>query len=182
MATKAEHAHDQRSAEIAAGLGMDGSLRLLMEARDAGLSQSLGLALRTQETGIKGDGNVFGHDPTIFVGGHDKRHNKTYTKVTKTAYLAYKAQRGPRGGGGMQGVGPLQLTYYTFQDEADRLGGCWVAAVNYRVGFRDLAHLIRMTGSERKALATYNGGASNPNFDYAASVLKHKAFWHRKLK
>lgn len=176
MATKEEHEHDQRSAEIAARHGMVWSLRLLMESRDAGLThlggQSLALALRTQETGIKGDGNVFGHDPTIFVGAG---------RVTKAKYLRYKHERGPTGRGGMQGVGPLQLTYYTFQDEADRLGGCWIVKHNYRVGFRDLAHLIRMYGNEHHALAVYNGGSKNPNYAYADSVLKHKSWWHKEL-
>lgn len=173
MATKAEHEHDQKYASIAAGLGMKGSLRLLMEARDAGLPPSLALGLRTQETGITGDGNVFGHDPS---GNHVGAG-----QVTKAKYLAYRRQRGAMGKGGMQGVGPLQLTYFTFQDEADRKGGCWIARWNYYVGFRDLAHLIRQYGSQRHALAVYNGGPRNPNYDYADSVLEHKDFWHQKL-
>jgi hypothetical protein len=173
MATKTEQEHDQKTAEIAAQLGMKGSLRLLMEARSAGLSQSLGLALRTQETGIKGDGNVFGHDAS---GNHVGAG-----RVTKAKYLAYKKKRGSTGRGGMQGVGPLQLTYYTFQDEADRLGGCWIVRWNYYVGFRDLAHLIRMYGSEHHALAVYNGGSANPNYKYADSVLEHKIWWHKKI-
>lgn len=182
MATKAQHAHDQQTANTIAAMGMRGSLRLLMQAREAGLSQSLALALRQQETGVKGDGNVFGHDPTIFVGGWDKKRGREHPKVTKAAYLAYKEQRGPTGKGGMQGVGPLQLTYHTFQDEADRLGGCWLVRWNYCVGFRHLAHLIAMYGGyERHALSVYNGGAAHPNFAYADSVLKHKTAWHKKL-
>lgn len=39
---------------------------------------------------------------------------------------------------GMQGVGPTQLTYYTFQDRADQLGGCWRPEINIRVGFESL--------------------------------------------
>jgi hypothetical protein len=174
--TRAEHAHDLASAKRAAEHGMDRSLRLLMEARQAGIGQSLALALRTQETGIKGDGNVFGHDPTIFVGAG---------QVTKAKYLAYKHQRGNHGQGGMQGVGPLQLTYFSFQDRADQLGGCWNVTYNYRVGFRDLAHLIdvhrHMNHPVRVALAVYNGGAVNPNFRYADSVLKHAKWWHDQL-
>lgn len=173
MATKAEQAHDQKTASACAALGMKGSLRLLMEARSAGLSQSLALALREQESGLKGDGNVFGHDPS---GNHVGAG-----KVTKSKYLAYRKQRGPTGKGGMQGVGPLQLTYYSFQDEADRLGGCWLARWNYCVGFRHLAHLIAMYGSERRALGVYNGGATKPNYDYADSVLARKKKWHERL-
>ena len=67
-----------------------------------------------QET--SGGANIFGHDTTIFAGAGE---------VTKSKYLAYKKQRGPKGEGGMQGVGPLQLTFFTLQDEADDRGGCW---------------------------------------------------------
>jgi hypothetical protein len=168
----AEHEHDQRSAHVAAGMGMDGSLRLLMEARSAGITQSLALALRQQETGIEGDGNVFGHDRGKPFAGAGR--------VTKAKYLEYRRVRGSHGQGGMQGVGPLQLTYYTFQDRADALGGCWLPKHNYRVGFEDLAHLIRMDGT-RRGLAVYNGGTVRPNFDYADSVLRHQRFWHEKL-
>lgn len=174
MATKAQHAHDQETAHKLAELGMTGSLRLLMEARAAGLSQSLALGLREQESGTRGHGNVFGHDAS---GNHVGAGT-----VTKKKYLAYKAKRGATGRGGMQGVGPLQLTFYTFQDEADRLGGCWLPRWNYCVGFRHLAHLIQMSeGSERHALGVYNGGSRNPNYDYADSVLKHKHRWHQRL-
>lgn len=170
MTTQAQHEHDVESAKIAAALGMEGSLRLLMEARRAGLSQSLGLALRTQETGIRGDGNVFGHDPTIFVG---------VGVVTKSKYLRYKAQRG-RNPGRCQGVGPLQLTYWSIQDRADELGGCWLVKFNYRVGFEDLATLIADHG-ERKGLAIYNGGSRRPNYQYADSVERFQRFWHGRL-
>lgn len=173
------HEYDQRYASIAHAEGMRGALRLLYEAREAGITPSLALALRVQETGIRGDGNVFGHDGTIFVGGYDKLHDVEHHRVTKASYLEYKRQRGKTL---MQGVGPLQLTYWTIQDEADRLGGCWVPQYNYRVGFRDLAHLIRMHGGDvRSALAVYNGGAARPNFAYATSVTGHQLFWHRKL-
>lgn len=165
------HEHDLRYAEIAHGEGMRGALRLLYEARDAGIPPSIALALRQQESGILGDGNVFGHDPTIFVGAG---------RVTKAKYLEYKHQRNRTDPRRMQGVGPLQLTYWTIQDEADRLGGCWVPKYNYRVGFRDLAGLIRQHGT-RKGLAVYNGGAGSPNYHYADLVLAHQRFWHHKL-
>lgn len=165
------HLADMRYSVKAKRIGMDGSLRALMEAREAGITPALALALRQQETGLRGDGNVFGHDPTIYAGAG---------KVTKSKYLAYKRKRGSHGQGGMQGVGPLQLTYYSFQDEADKMGGCWIPKYNYRVGYRLLASLIRKHG-ERKGLAVYNGGEVHPNYAYADSVLKYKAEWHRRL-
>jgi hypothetical protein len=184
MSTTKEKRADLRYAAIARQHGMIGSLRLLWECRAAGLPASLGLALREQETGRLGDGNVFGHDKhTIFAGGFDKLHNQHHPKVTKAAYLEYKRQRGSHGQGGMQGVGPLQLTYWSIQDEADRLGGCWKLKYNYRVGFTHLGGLIHAAhGDVRLALAIYNGGTATPNFDYADSVLKHRRFWHEALK
>jgi hypothetical protein len=190
--TRAQHEHDVASAHIAASHGMVGSLRLLMEARSAGITavagggQSLALALRTQETGIKGNGNVWGHDPTIFVGGRDKKHHHDYgPELTERAVREYLKDRGPRGEGGMQGAGPLQLTYWTFQDRAMRLGGLWVTRWNYQVGFEDLAHLIQVYRGHKNpvemALAVYNGGATHPNHLYAASVLKHRDWWHEQL-
>src|SRR5262245_30978847 len=85
------------------------SLRIVREARRAGLPISLGFALIEQESGFR---NVFGHDPTIFTGAGT---------VTRQKYRAYKAARGTTR---MQGVGPAQLTWWQFQDQADRLGGC----------------------------------------------------------
>jgi hypothetical protein len=182
MSTTKEKRADLRYAAIARQHGMIGSLRLLWECRAAGLSASLGLALREQETGRFDDGNVFGHDPTIFIGGFDAKNNRHHPKVTKAAYLEYKRQRGSHGQGGMQGVGPLQPTFWSIQDEADRLGGCWKPKYNYRVGFRHLANLIHAAhGDVRLALAIYNGGASNPNFVYASSVLVKRRFWHEAL-
>ena len=97
--------------------------------------------------------------------------------VTKAAYRAYKARRGPTGHGGMQGVGPCQLTWYEKQDRADRLGGCWIAKYNIRVAFEDLAMLISEFG-ERHGLARYNGTGSAAD-RYAQQVLDRQRKWHR---
>lgn len=91
----------------------------------------------TQETG--GGNNIYGHDvdstgyPRPFWG---------HGAVTKENYEAYKIERDmfvgstrfPKVGRRMQGVGPMQLTWYTYQDQADALGGCWVFDNNVRVG------------------------------------------------
>lgn len=87
---------------------------VVREAKRSSLPVSLVCAIVEKESGFR---NVFGHDPTIFVGAGT---------VTKEKYLAYKQQHGPRGKGGMQGVGPCQLTWWTLQDRADVLGGCWM--------------------------------------------------------
>lgn len=140
----------------------------LIASRKVGLPLSLACAFLDQETG--GGHNVFGHDPTIFAGAG---------QVDKTKYLAYRKQRGPRGAGGMQGVGPLQLTYFSYQDEADALGGCWKPLANLTVGFRLAAGLVRRNGL-RSGVAAYNG--SGPAADrYAASVLAREKVWAARL-
>ena len=111
----------------------------IAEARNAGLELAYACALLEKESG--GGANVF---------GHDRDRNGRYifpardgaVPVTEELYRQYKRRRGARGEGGMQGVGPTQLTWWEFQDEADREGGCWKPAVNMRVGFRHLAELI----------------------------------------
>jgi hypothetical protein len=138
---------------------------LVMAARHAGLKLSLACGLIEQESEFR---NVFGHDPTIFVGAG---------KVTRTKYLAYKARRGHTR---MQGVGPAQLTYWSYQDEADKLGGCWKPYCNLLVGFRALAANIQAHGT-RTGLAVYNGGEGNPQFGYADHVLSLTSGWHSRL-
>jgi hypothetical protein len=151
---------------IARRHGLRNPLKALDEGRKAGIFDSLALALSEQESGGR---NVFGHDPTIFIGAG---------QVTREKYRRYKSQRYLTGK--MQGVGPLQLTWWEFQDEADRLGGCWKPRYNFRVGYRLLARLIKQHGL-RKGLAVYNGGATNPNYVYADQVLAKKNRWHDRL-
>ena len=140
------------------------SLRIIREARGAGLPISFGFALVEQESGFS---NVFGHDPTIFVGAG---------KVTKAKYLAYKKARGQTR---MQGVGPVQLTWWATQDEADRLGGCWRPGINMRVGFQTLAANIKAHGEHDGAKA-YNG--TGPAAEkYADLLLGRKRKWHSIL-
>jgi hypothetical protein len=112
------------------------------------------------ETG--GGRNVFGHDPTIFIGGD----------VTKQRYLRYRLARGHRH---MQGVGPVQLTYWSIQDAADKLGGCWIPEVNMRVGFALLRYNIARYGRER-GFAAYNGsGPAAARYGRRAVVVSNQA-------
>jgi hypothetical protein len=134
-------------------------------AKDYGLELAVLAAVLEQETG--GGRNVFGHDPTIFIGAG---------KVTKRKYLAYRKQRGPKGEGGMQGVGPMQLTWYAFQNLADAQGGCWKPRVNIRVGAQTLARNVAKHNNLRSALKVYNG-----SWDYADQVLRRVEKWRRLL-
>jgi hypothetical protein len=163
---------DQQLAETAKAHGAQYSLRIVWEARRAGIPISLGFALVEQETGFR---NVWGHDPapnggTSQLGG---------SKVTKAAYLAYRKRRGARGRGGMQGVGPCQLTWYAYQDKADQFGGCWVAKHNIRVAFELLAAQMRAHGT-RAGIRSYNGSGTSAD-RYAQQVLDRQRKWHRIL-
>lgn len=135
------------------------------EAERAGISLSLACAVLSQESA--GGHNVFGHDPV-------KPPQIKGGKVTKSRYLQYKKLRRTHG---MQGVGPMQLTWYTFQDAADKLGGCWVPKYNMRIGFKILRDNIKKYG-ERDGIRRYNGSGEAAE-RYASQVLARKRAWHR---
>jgi Transglycosylase SLT domain len=110
------------------------------------------------------------------------RRNEGAGEVTKEKYQRYKRQRGPEGKGGQQGVGETQLTHYSFQDEADALGGTWKADPNVKVAFRLLSRLIKKHG-EAKGLAAYNAGEGGwrNGQQYAREVQKRQHQWHKRL-
>src|ERR687895_578180 len=120
----------------------------IAEATRARLRLPLACALLEKES--SGGHNVFGHDPTIFVGAG---------KVTRERYKEYRSRRVASGNRLMQGVGPCQLTWWEFQDAADREGGCWRPEVNMRVGFRHLVALISQHGEGPRG-RRYNGSGS----------------------
>lgn len=136
-------------------------------SRYRGLGFATGLALFEQETHFA---NVFGHDPTIFVGAG---------VVTHAKYAAYKRQRGPTGRGGMQGVGPGQLTWYATQDYADARGGCWKVYVNVDVAVETLAKNIAAFGYA-KGIERYNGSGEAAEA-YSRRVRLLAARWRRIL-
>ena len=138
------------------------------EAKRAGLPLPLACALLEKESG--GGRNVFGHDPTIFVGAGE---------VTRAKYAEYKRRRVASGNRQMQGVGPCQLTWWQFQDTADREGGCWRPEVNMRVGFRHLAALMKQHG-EADGARRYNG--SGPAAEaYSRDLLAKARTWEARL-
>lgn len=120
----------------------------IQEAKRAGLPLELACALLEKESG--GGKNVYGHDPSIFRGAG---------QVTRENYARYKKARIASGNRQMQGVGPCQLTWWEFQDQADAQGGCWRPRYNMRVGFLHLANLIKRYG-ESDGARRYNGSGS----------------------
>lgn len=156
---------DLRLARKLKSAGFQNSLRTIYEARRANLPLSYALAFLEKES-AKGQ-NVFGHDPV--------RNPVKGGRVSKSRYLAYKRYR--NAGLGAQGVGPMQLTYPGFQEEADRMGGCWKPKYNMRVGFRHAAGLVKQYG-KFKGAAHYNG--SGPRAEaYARDWLSKQQKWHR---
>ena len=94
-------------------------------------------------------------------------------------YTEYKRRRGPKGKGGMQGVGPMQLTWYSIQDDADTIGGCWHPRANMQAGFQRAADLIRRKGMNL-GIKAYNG--SGPQADrYLAQMLPRIEKWRAQL-
>ena len=152
-------------------LRAEGVLRpqaVVEEAKRAGLRLPLACALLEKESG--GGRNVFGHDPTIFVGAGE---------VTRAKYREYKKRRVGSGNTHMQGVGPCQLTWWEFQDTADREGGCWRPEVNMRVGFRHLVALINQHG-EADGARRYNGSGDAAEA-YSRDLLAKAKVWDAKL-
>lgn len=147
----------------------------LVAARVAKLPLHLAASLLIQESG--GGRNVYGHDPTIFSGGPGPGQPN---EVTEASYKEYLRLRGPKGEGGMQGVGPCQLTWWSYQDEADRLGGCWDPLTNMKVGFRLLADKIRRYGLHAGVKA-YNGSGAAAEA-YAAKVIARAEGFKQKLR
>jgi hypothetical protein len=132
---------------------------LVMQVCDkVGLPFHVACAMLEKES--NGGDNVFGHDPTIFVGAG---------RVTKEKYLKYKAER--KRTGKMQGVGPAQLTWWEFQDEADRLGGAWRPRYNMQVGFRLLRDYRKESDNWVQVGTRYNG-SKEYGLDFAAKVEK----------
>lgn len=143
------------------------ALKIMQEARRADISPDLAYALVEQESAFQ---NAWGHDPV-------KPPQQYGGKVTRTNYARYKRLR--KAGYGMQGCGLTQLTYYTLQDEADRLGGCWKPRHQLRVGFGVLKDNIKRLGY-RKGIRSYNG--TGPAAErYADLLIARRERWHRVL-
>lgn len=157
-------------------LGGDYGVRIAMESDRQDVPVSVILAICEQESEFT---NVFGHDrkangkpsgiPARWMG----------TEVTKTKYRWYKLGRRLRGS---QGVGPMQLTFPGYQDEADRDGGCHKTDVNIATAVGILRKLFDGCGSWAAVYSTWNAGSVNSQgMQYAAEVVAKQRKWHRNL-
>lgn len=136
------------------------------EARRAGIPYYAVCAFLEHES--YGGKNVFGHD-VMKCHTHIKGQ-----KVTEERYKAYKKARPTCG---MQGVGPMQLTWYSFQDKADAMGGCWKRRINVRVGCQLIAAYRKEGNSWHEVAKRYNG--SEEYADYHDRLMDK---WRRIIR
>jgi tellurite resistance protein len=131
-------------------------------------------AMIETETGFQ---NVFGGDN---VPNPIKSRGRPYLKVTKPLYQEYLRNR--KKGLGQQGVGPMQLTTASYQDRADKLGGCWKPGPNIMVGAQVLVEKTRAVGGGvRNGVKAYNSW-SPAGDDYADKlVMPRYAKWKERL-
>lgn len=152
-------------------------------SRKAGVPFHLACALVQQESG---DGsNVWGGYDNSPFAGLDVRITKDTFEVYYFAVL---------NGVTPTGVGPLQITWAGKLVNGRRDGGLyrlmleqglkpWIPADNILFGLRELRRLRDLPDhrSWRKALASYNGGPSTPNYGYADEVLEKDAAWRERF-
>lgn len=147
----------------------------VLEAEKAGVPLDLMLAqIDTKES--PGFRNIFGCD-----FGNREEVPYCNQKVTKDSArkLLIWAERTHSG----NGVGPMQLTYYTYLREAERQGGLHKVSAQLKVAFKIMHDLIQSYG-DREALARYNGGNSPPasSYAYANAILAERRKWRRRIK
>lgn len=150
-----------------AARGFKNTVAIVQEADRAGIALSLACSILMQES--NGGDNVFGHDPTLSIPVRWRG-----TQVNRVKYLYYKLRRSRYG---MQGVGPLQLTWYATQDAADKAGGCHKPEINMRIGFKQLADNIRLHG-QRDGIKAYNGSGAAADA-YATTVIHRMDTYHK---
>jgi hypothetical protein len=139
---------------------------IIEEAKLASLGLALACALVEQESGGKNlfgadFGSILAHRPVDAQGVGDLLRFVSY-------------------GGPSNGVGLTQLTYPPLIKEAEALGGAYLPRYQLRAGFRVLRDYLGRYPL-RQAIGAYNRGPSNPNYDYAASVLTRRDEWRVRL-
>lgn len=141
------------------------AIYIALACRKLKLRYALGYGLVEQESGFH---HVYGHDAGGFLAGQP---------VTKANYGAFRAHIRATSGGGANGVGLTQITYWTYiRDHA----GLWRKRANIYFGLGLVAGVIHDHG-ERQGLAEYNGGAGNPQFGYADEVLNRADRWRANI-
>lgn len=159
------------AADVLSAHGIQRAQFVVEAAQFAGLDLASAAAMLEKES--SGGRNLWGHDGVPTGGAYVKG-----SEVTRSAYMAYKRAL-EQGRAGRQGVGPCQLTYGPFQDQADDMGGCWEPTFNIRVGFRVLQGLIASYGV-RDGFRRYNGSGPAA-VAYADDMMARRAAWQARL-
>lgn len=135
-----------------------------------------------------GGHNVYGHDVKMVGNVKIPQPFWGHGDVTEENYAAYKRERdvlltvAGYNYRRSQGVGPMQLTYWSIQDRADAAGGCWQPWVNIATGARiireyyDAARKAGKTDAQawHEAARKYNGSEA-----YAVQMDVRFATWKK---
>lgn len=163
MSAKTQRERDLMLARIANKHGAKFSLRIILEARRAGIPISWAFALVEQETGFR---NIFGCD----LG---RREGVPWCNAPVTKARVQELVRYVRNGGTSNGVGPTQLTSLDYIMRAEKLGGAHLTQHNIRVG---MEVLHEKSGGDMQQAWKFNGA-----WQYQGQIAAKQAVWHRRL-
>ncbi len=127
------------------------------------------------EMETSGGRNIYGHDAGACMSF---RHPWRDVEVTKENYTNEYLPC-IRAGGKRNGVGPMQLTWGPFQEEADARGGCWDPKVSTLLGAEILGGYLKVN-SVRDSFSIYNTGKSGSS-GYATKAMPLYEQWLRVL-
>lgn len=140
---------------------------LVQAALTAGVPLAVAAALLEKETG---GANVFGHDAGGAMYGAGE--------VTEENFREFLAQ--VRAGATSNGVGPLQITWPGYLDDAEARGiRLWVPAENIAYGLGIIATLLN--GREDDDAIRAAGEAYNGNASYGDDLLYRTTQWRQRL-
>jgi soluble lytic murein transglycosylase-like protein len=128
---------------------------IALAARKYRLRYALAFAMFEQESDFQA---IYGHDAGGLFPGQ---------KVTRENYRRFRTVVVGNQGGGANGVGLGQITYWTYIRDHR---GLWKKRVQVFLATSILASLVHSFG-EDKGVGAYNGGPTNPNMSYAEEVL-----------
>ena len=167
-------AGDDRIAALIRRHGGRYEQEIIAASRATKVPVALLCAMIETETGFQ---NVFGGDN---VANPIKSRGRPYLKVTKPLYQEYLRNR--KKGLGQQGVGPMQLTTGSYQDRADKLGGCWKPGPNIMVGAQVLVEKTRAVGGGvRNGVKAYNSWSAAGDHYADKLVMPRYAKWKERL-
>lgn len=153
----------ERAAEH--GVPKEVATHIAFACRKEKLRYALGFAMFEQESGFEA---IYGHD----AGGLNPGKS-----VTQENYRSFRDEVVRREGGGANGVGLGQVTFWThIRDHR----GLWKPKVQIYLATSILADLVHRLG-ESTGTGAYNGGEGNPNEAYAAEVLERANKWRPLL-